>query len=329
MTLTVVVMIVIGIIFIFASFFISESFSRKQDNFSADLLTVNDNYEFSEREKGIIKRKVEDAIAQQARDILYETNESLANMANEKTMALGDYAVTVCEEIERNHKEVMFLYSMLEDKQKDIMNTVGEINKSQEEMKNTIKQAETTMIHSERIEKSLSSKLEQTAEQSDKSIAAGNTTKNDNQVTVTKKNEPKTGIEMVAEMQSDAATEKKAVEKSEKAEEVDTDSISKVEQDQKVMEEKDLNSASDEEAINEVEDTDLTDDVKDDFEELLDSIEDVDLDNVLEEEFEQSGNSNDIILEMYRNGDSILAIAKELGLGVGEVKLVIDLYQGE
>jgi hypothetical protein len=32
---------------------------------------------------------------------------------------------------------------------------------------------------------------------------------------------------------------------------------------------------------------------------------------------------------MYRNGDNIITIAKELGLGVGEVKLVIDLYQGE
>jgi hypothetical protein len=57
--------------------------------------------------------------------------------------------------------------------------------------------------------------------------------------------------------------------------------------------------------------------------------EDLDLDETLEEEFKKSGNSNDIILEMYRNGDNIITIAKELGLGVGEVKLVIDLYQGE
>lgn len=38
-------------------------------------------------------------------------------------------------------------------------------------------------------------------------------------------------------------------------------------------------------------------------------------------------NSNERILELYRQGKSKVAIAKELGLGVGEVKLVIDLYQ--
>ena len=38
-------------------------------------------------------------------------------------------------------------------------------------------------------------------------------------------------------------------------------------------------------------------------------------------------NSNDRILELHRQGKSKVAIAKELGLGVGEVKLVIDLYK--
>lgn len=128
MTGSVVVMMIIGIIMIFSSFFISEKFARREDNFNIDLLTVGEDYEFSDRELQIIKRKIEDVIAKQAKEILYETNESLASMANEKTMALGDYAVAVCEEIEKNHKEVMFLYSMLDDKQKEVMNTVREVN---------------------------------------------------------------------------------------------------------------------------------------------------------------------------------------------------------
>ena len=43
---------------------------------------------------------------------------------------------------------------------------------------------------------------------------------------------------------------------------------------------------------------------------------------------DHSANSNDKILTLYRQGLSKVAIAKELGLGVGEVKLVIDLFQG-
>lgn len=42
----------------------------------------------------------------------------------------------------------------------------------------------------------------------------------------------------------------------------------------------------------------------------------------------KKGNNNERILELHNNGKSNVAIAKELGLGVGEVKLVIDLFEG-
>ena len=39
-------------------------------------------------------------------------------------------------------------------------------------------------------------------------------------------------------------------------------------------------------------------------------------------------NNNEEILRLHKEGKSNVAIAKELGLGVGEVKLVIDLFEG-
>ena len=39
-------------------------------------------------------------------------------------------------------------------------------------------------------------------------------------------------------------------------------------------------------------------------------------------------NNNEQILELHNQGKSNMIIAKELGLGVGEVKLVIDLFKG-
>ena len=41
---------------------------------------------------------------------------------------------------------------------------------------------------------------------------------------------------------------------------------------------------------------------------------------------EETPAGNDRILILHRRGWSTVEIAKELGLGVGEVKLVIDLY---
>jgi uncharacterized phage infection (PIP) family protein YhgE len=43
---------------------------------------------------------------------------------------------------------------------------------------------------------------------------------------------------------------------------------------------------------------------------------------------ENSRNSNERILELHKAGKSNMAIAKELGLGLGEVKLVLDLFEG-
>ncbi len=49
---------------------------------------------------------------------------------------------------------------------------------------------------------------------------------------------------------------------------------------------------------------------------------------VSESEEQQGMNSNERILELHRAGKSNMAIARELSLGIGEVKLVIDLYEG-
>ena len=42
---------------------------------------------------------------------------------------------------------------------------------------------------------------------------------------------------------------------------------------------------------------------------------------------DDSTNNNELILKLHKQGKSNVAIAKELGLGVGEVNLVIDLFE--
>ncbi|MGN0166941.1 MAG: DUF6115 domain-containing protein [Acetatifactor sp.] len=49
----------------------------------------------------------------------------------------------------------------------------------------------------------------------------------------------------------------------------------------------------------------------------------------MDETDEDGHNSNEKILELYKQGKSRVAIAKELGLGVGEVKLVLDLFKNQ
>lgn len=49
--------------------------------------------------------------------------------------------------------------------------------------------------------------------------------------------------------------------------------------------------------------------------------------NFTQETDGQGRNYNDRVLELYKSGKSNVAIARELNLGVGEVKLVIELYK--
>ncbi len=289
MTVSVVVMIIIGLILSIASFFISEKISKKEDSFNVDLLTVDENYEFSERELRIIRRKIEDVIANQAKDILYETNESLSNMANEKTLALGDYAVAVCEEIEKNHKEVMFLYSMLDDKQKEIMNTVKAVDEANREVKDTISKAQKHIMVSVEDFKTGDGEKENPSEKKLSAI---------DQLTALSKK--KKEMDSVQTHTGEPAEEQ---------------SVPETVSDEEIEKELTATEPSEEQNVNDM------------FAELDET--ELDFDEVLEEEFKDSENSNDIILEMHKKGSSIIDIAKQLGLGVGEVKLVIDLYQGE
>lgn len=289
MTISVVVMIIIGLIISIASFFISEKITKKEDNFNVDLLTVDENYEFSERELRIIRRKIEDVIANQAKDILYETNESLSNMANEKTLALGDYAVAVCDEIEKNHKEVMFLYSMLDDKQKEIMNTVKAVDEVNREVKDTVSKAQRhIMVSVEDLKRG----EKETEKQSEKKLSAID------QLTALSKKKK--------EMDSTPQPIEEPVAEQSMPETIPDEEIEK---------ELSVTEPFDEQSVEDM------------FAEIDET--EIDFDEALDEEFKENENSNDIILRMHKNGSSIIDIAKQLGLGVGEVKLVIDLYQGE
>ncbi|MDE7367168.1 MAG: hypothetical protein K2N24_07425 [Lachnospiraceae bacterium] len=217
----VLIVTIVGIICIVVSFMLvgkEEPVSEEEEN-PEERNRITDDYELNEEELAILQRKVSDKISQDVNEIIYNADQSLSTMTNEKMLALGDYAVTVCDEIEKNHKEVMFLYSMLNDKEKEVKELVSE---------------------------------------SDAKIAE---------------------LKEASELALDAY----------------------------VGESVELNVA---EPM-----------VPDEPEAIMEMME--------EEPEEEEDNTNDIILGMKRSGMSIIEIARELGLGVGEVKLVVDLYQGD
>lgn len=216
--LPVIIVMIVGIVFIVISIVGMKTDDTTNAEAGAEINRITDEYELNEEEIAVLQRRVSDKISADVEEVLYNADQSLSTMSNEKMMALGDYAVTVCDEIEKNHKEVMFLYSMLGDKEKELKALVAEAEAKSTELKKA----------------------------------------ND------------LALEAYVESEPELQTK-----------------------------------------------------------EALDGVEETDFEELAEEPVAQEDNTNDIILEMKRNGMSIMEIARELGLGVGEVKLVVDLYQGD
>lgn len=154
MTAIEITLIVIGIVFVLGSFFIKDKLSNK------DLDTITD---LTEKELKIIVDKqlksadtkvgeyVDDAI-----DLCTDkTKRDLERTTNEKIMAINEYSDTVLEAINKSHNEVMFLYSMLNDKHTELTGLCGNLQRYTENLSNVISESssdvQTTEVESSMI----------------------------------------------------------------------------------------------------------------------------------------------------------------------------------
>ena len=109
------ILLLIGVVFMIGSFFVTEKLSPSELNQIAEL---------SEEElKRIIDRglknaetRIEDAIDEQVDQSSEKVDRSLEKVTNDKIMAISEYSDTVIESMNKTHNEIMFLYSMLNDK---------------------------------------------------------------------------------------------------------------------------------------------------------------------------------------------------------------------
>ena len=243
----------------------------------------------------------------------------MERLTNEKIMAVNEYSDTVLEEINKNHKEAVFLYDMLSDKHENLKSTVSEASAKADQVKQTLKDAEVTAKEAKDMavkaaEAAAANKpVEQNAplpkeeahhaaepepeltEQPDfKPIEARKVFVLPQAAEEVAKEE-QTGQEdgdqkpKTARTKTAKAQTKSAKEKAQKADQAAKD------------------QKKEETAPKEVRVTLGTDG----------------------QEQEENRNSNDRILALHKAGKSNISIARELGLGIGEVKLVIDLFEGQ
>ncbi len=123
-----VVLIIIGVIFLVGSFFVTEKLSQK-DLEQISMMSETDLKRIAEKQVKEIKTQVESSVEDIIDESLEITKRGLEKETNNKIMAVSEYSDTVMEEINKTHNEIMFLYSMLNDKHTETAELVGDMQK--------------------------------------------------------------------------------------------------------------------------------------------------------------------------------------------------------
>jgi hypothetical protein len=93
-----------------------------------------------EEQKETIEGMVDDTVE----NSIDRTERAMERISNEKMSAIGEYSDTVINDIHKNHDEVMFMYDMLNDKHKNLTSVVSEVTKKADEAKQVVRDAEAT-----------------------------------------------------------------------------------------------------------------------------------------------------------------------------------------
>lgn len=128
MVVTEIVLIIIGIIALVVSFFVSERLSQK-DLDQITLMSEADLKIVAEKQVKDVKRQVETSLEEIIDDSLAITKRGLERETNNKIMAVSEYSDTVMDAMNKTHNEIIFLYSMLNDKQAETADMVGDLQK--------------------------------------------------------------------------------------------------------------------------------------------------------------------------------------------------------
>lgn len=126
--------IIVGIIFIIVSFFVQEKLSAKDMEEFAKLSEKELNYIVNRQMKNANER-VENSVEQVIEEAHEITKRAMEKESNEKIMAISEYSNTVIDSMNKTHDEILFLYSMLNDKHAELTGLASKLQQFSDNMR--------------------------------------------------------------------------------------------------------------------------------------------------------------------------------------------------
>ena len=249
MTTIEIILLLVGCVFMIGSFFISEKLSSSELNKIAEL-SEDELKKIIEREVNNAGTQMDDVIEQKIEEAGEQAERAMEKESNEQIMQIHEYSETVMESMKKTHDEIMFLYSMLNDKHTEMTSMTGDLQRLAADIRNLQENLSAKAGTSIRKPVAESHVVQQP-------VMKQNAVVKPMTETIDVQPEPEVQVNRFQEIQEPE-------QKSEKPETADA-----------------------------------------------------------------QGMSNDMILKLYEQGLSKVEIAKQLGRGLGEVNLVIELYKGD
>ena len=356
-----IVLLAIGLIIFIASFLIPDKKSSDASKIDGEALLAQIEEKVEES-----KQKIDEMTDETLSYSMEKTERAIDKLTNEKILAIGDYSDTVIDEISKDHNEVVFLSDMLNKNKKDLTTLLlkavetsrtatESANGAYDLAENASKLADEAMEKAKKagsaadfaedkmisvkkkmiegdaaeIKPDLPIEAEKSIEEEQKPEEVKKTSETKKTV---KKSQKKTeaGSEAKEEKTTKAAkTSKAKSSKEDKAAKESKDETEKAVKKEKSSVAKKVSEGA-QISLADLEETDSApirtmnetsgDAAAELFKKASGALR-------FDTSADGNGNNNERILAMHRLGRSNMAIARELGLGVGEVKLVIDLYQ--
>ena len=155
MTALQVALLVVGLVCLVGSFFVSEKLSssdlEEMKNMSQQEIQI-----ILESELNQASSDIEDKLRDKLEEKLEEMERKSDKETNQKIMSISEYSDTVLNAMNKSHDEIVFMYDMLNDKQEK----ATELTKELQQMESAVNQ----------MRQSLDEKIEQVQLQTEKSI---------------------------------------------------------------------------------------------------------------------------------------------------------------
>lgn len=127
MTPVEITFVVVGVLLLLISCFVGNKESKTGEGY----VMPEEIMDYHKRE---IKTYVDKIMEEKSEAVIVKTDDYLSKVSNEKIMAVNDFSEQILAKIDANHKEVVFLYDMLNQKEDDMKQTVRQFDKERQQM---------------------------------------------------------------------------------------------------------------------------------------------------------------------------------------------------